>query len=83
MARGFESKAVADQQEEAARRTSMRHEGRRGDAAQERERQRLELLRADLSTRLEQARPAWLRAQLEQALGALDGALAKLRERTP
>lgn len=82
MARGFESKAVADQQEEAARRREARaSEGLRADAGAERERRRLELQWCDLKQRLDRTQPNPLRTQLEQALAAVDTALAELQGR--
>ena len=71
MARGFESKAVADQQE-------AREAGRpmRGDVIPA-ERKTLELARADVEQRLRTATHGPHRAMLQLALSAIDADIAK------
>jgi hypothetical protein len=75
MARGFESKSVADQQE-AAMNARPRNEKRPEDAR----RRSLELARADVTKRLEAATSAPHREMLQRALADLD---ARLRETEP
>ena len=70
MARGFESKSVADQQEAAM---NPRSGGEKGDPR----RRGLELARADVRRRLEAAPPGPLRETLQRALNDLD---ERLRE---
>jgi hypothetical protein len=81
MARGWESKAVEQQQEEAARRASVRASAGAPDApARLAERRVVELARARAAADLARAtRPAH-RAMLEQALAALDERLARLSD---
>ncbi len=77
MARGFESKAVADQQAAA-------HDeppGREGDAREPARITRLKLLqlsRADVQNRLERAQAPAHREVLKRALDALDAEIAAL-----
>lgn len=78
MARGFESKAVADQQEAALA-------GRRAPAASADpnpartvKRRKLELARADVLQRLQVAQVPAHREMLDRALAALDQELASL-----
>jgi hypothetical protein len=76
MARGFESKSVADQQEAAV---SSRRTGVEGaDPARLLKRRKLELGRADVLQRLQQAHAPAHRQMLEQALAALERDLATL-----
>jgi hypothetical protein len=77
MARGFESKSVADQQEEAASTARPRATGK-GDPAQLARRRRLELSRADVQRRLETAQAEGHREVLRRALTALDEEIASL-----
>jgi hypothetical protein len=77
MARGFESKSVADQQES---REQERERGREilSDAATATQRRRLELARADFLRRIDAARAEAHRAMLRKALAAVEADLAKL-----
>jgi hypothetical protein len=77
MARGFESKAVADQQESAEARPARR-DGVEGDPAHSARRKRLELARTDVQRRLTTASAGAHRQMLERALRALDEDLAAL-----
>ena len=72
MARGFESKSVADQQAEAEDRRSIRMEAVPADPAAALRRRRLELARADVQHRLDQASDERYRAMLQQAIADLD-----------
>jgi hypothetical protein len=75
MARGFESKAVTDQQESAFEGT-----GPRGDAGPPPKQRKLELARADLLNRIEAAGTnERYRKMLQSALAAVDKELAALR----
>jgi len=77
MARGFESKSVADQQENAQAR--VHHGGvERGDPAVLQKKRRLELSREDVVRHLASARAEAHRTTLERALEALDRELAGL-----
>ena len=78
MARGFESKSVADQQESAAAPTPSRDDAA-PDAALVSKKRRLELSRADVKRRLAVARADAHREMLERALRALDEEIAQLR----
>jgi hypothetical protein len=71
MARGFESKAVADQQEQASSRATHKE-------PVEAHRRRLELSRADVQKRLETATADAHREMLQRALTALDEEIATL-----
>ncbi len=71
MARGFESKAVADQQENAQARPAPRRGGA-VDPALAARRRRLELARADVERRLAVAVAPAHRQMLERALRALN-----------
>jgi hypothetical protein len=78
MARGFESKSVADQQENAqARRHGRPREGAIDTARLVRQRQ-LELARADVERRLKLAVAPAHRQMLERALRALNDDVAAL-----
>ena len=76
MARGFESKFVADQQEEAENRRPGRAEA--GDAGLLFKRRKLELARAAVLNQMESARVEGHREMLRRALAALDKDLAGL-----
>ena len=77
MARGFESKSVADQQESAAARVTRRA-GPPIDPVLAARRSRLELARADVLRRLAGVSVPAHRQMLERALRALDDDLAAL-----
>jgi hypothetical protein len=72
MARGFESKSVADQQEAAHGGFPSRSEREGEDPLARAKRRRLELARIDILHQLERARAEAHRQMLEQALAALD-----------
>ena len=76
MARGFESKSVADQQE--AKDWVREQTGPRAAPGIIARRRRLELSRVDIVRQLESARVAAHRQMLERALAALDQQLAEL-----
>jgi hypothetical protein len=78
MARGFESKAVADQQES---RSAPRPAGEPPeiDPARLARRRTLELSRADVMHRLDTAQAKGHRQMLERALAALEAEIAKLK----
>ena len=76
MARGFESKSVADQQESAqAARRPRRAEV---DPAVQLKRKKLELAKADIRNRMDSARAEGHREMLRRALAAVDKELAGL-----
>jgi hypothetical protein len=75
MARGFESKAVADQQETAQERKRPAKAGATDPERAARKRQ-LELARVDIERRLAVAVAPAHRQMLERALRALDAELA-------
>ena len=75
MARGFESKSVADQQESAL---EERRPGEPGDPIVVTKRRRLELARADVQHRLETVRADVHREMLQRALAALDKELGEI-----
>jgi hypothetical protein len=77
VARGFESKSVADQQESASAQPPTR-EDPNPDPAQLTRKRRLELSRADVVRRLALARVDAHRQMLERALRALDDEIASL-----
>ena len=77
MARGFESKSVADQQESAQAQPPARDDSANDPALLTR-RRRLELSRADVKRRLTLARVDAHRQMLERALRALDDEIASL-----
>jgi hypothetical protein len=77
MARGFESKAVADQQESASAPAPPRDDIGPDPAAIAKKR-RLELSRADVKRRLAHARADAHRQILERALRALDDEISSL-----
>ena len=76
MARGFESKSVADQQDSAQ--TPARRVPVETDPARAIRRRRLELSRADVVRRLENAKAEGHREMLRRALAALDKDIASL-----
>jgi hypothetical protein len=76
VARGFESKSVADQQEAALERRPPGREA--GDPAALARRRGLELARADVLKRIEAAQAAGYRDMLKRALAALDEELRQL-----
>ena len=76
MARGFESKSVADQQESAQ--AVRRPRRREVDPAVQLKRKKLDLARADISNRMDSARAEGHREMLRRALAAIDKALAGL-----
>jgi len=76
LARGFESKSVASQQESAF--GELRRDPVPGDAAKQERRRGLDLTRADLARQLESTTAAPRRAALESAIRALDEELASL-----
>jgi hypothetical protein len=78
MARGFESKSVADQQERAQAPSPGRDEPS-VDPARLAKRRRLELSRADVLRRLATAQAEGHRQMLQRALRALDEELASLQ----
>ena len=78
MARGFESKAVADQQESADELRRAVPDYGTLDPARITRRRQLELARADVERRLAVAIAPAHRQILERALKALDGDLADL-----
>jgi hypothetical protein len=77
MARGFDSKAVADQQESASAPTPARDDTP-ADTASLAKRRRLELSRADVKRRLATAQAPAHRQMLERALVALEDEIASL-----
>ena len=77
MARGFESKSVADQQESAQARRE-RKAGPGGDPVLASRKRRLALARADVARRLATASVPAHRQMLERALRALDHDIASL-----
>jgi hypothetical protein len=77
MARGFESKSVADQQESAQDRATRRP-GKTVDPVLASRRRRLELARADVERRLASVGVPTHRQMLERALRALDDDIAAL-----
>jgi len=72
MARGFESKSVADQQEAAMNPRPV------GDKALDPQRRSLELARTDVARRLEGATSSAHREMLQRALADLDERLRQL-----
>ena len=72
MARGFESKSVADQQESAMNPRPV------GDKGIDPQRRSLELARTDVTRRLEAATSSAHREMLQRALSDLDDRLRRL-----
>jgi hypothetical protein len=77
VARGFESKAVADQQESAQVPPPAR-DAKPPDPAQLARRRKLELSRADVLRRLQTAQAEGHREMLRRALADLDAEIASL-----
>jgi hypothetical protein len=77
MARGFESKSVADQQADAEDRRSARRDAP-PDPATALRRRRLELARADAQHRLDQASDERYRAMLAKAVADLDKQIGEM-----
>jgi hypothetical protein len=77
MARGFESKSVADQQELALA-TPRRADDRGLDPATQQKKRRLELGRTDVLRQMEAARAEGHRDVLKKALDAIDKELKRL-----
>ena len=77
MARGFESKSVADQQE-AAQEVGSAPRREAGDPALVLKRRKLELSRADVLRQMKAARAEGHREMLKRALEALEKELASL-----
>jgi hypothetical protein len=77
MARGFESKSVADQQESALASTHPARERNQDPLVQQR-RRGLELGRADVLRQMETARAEGHRQVLKKALDAIDKELKRL-----
>lgn len=82
MARGFESKSVADQQAEAENRRG-RKAAPGADASVAPQRRGLELARADALHRIEQATDERYRAMLEKAVADLDAQIRALTSTEP
>ena len=78
MARGFDSKFVEAQQEEATRGKALRPPSTAEQRAREAQRQTLQLSKARAEADLQRATAPAHRKMLEQALSALDGELEKL-----
>jgi hypothetical protein len=78
MARGFESKSVADQQEESQNRRPAREPAEGRDPALLAKRRTLELGRADVLKKLETVTAAPHKEMLKRALASLESDLAKL-----
>ncbi|MBI3932316.1 MAG: hypothetical protein HY317_02780 [Acidobacteria bacterium] len=79
MARGFESKSVADQQESAQQTRRRAHKADEADDPAVRlRRKRLELARTDVLHQLEHARADAHKEMLKRALAALDKDLKDL-----
>jgi hypothetical protein len=79
MARGFESKSVAGQQEAAEGGLQAPRERDGGDPALMARRKRLELARADILGQLERAHAEAHKQMLKRGLAALDAELATLQ----
>lgn len=78
MARGWESKSVEAQQEQASEKVARRSAMTAGEAAVFREKENLRLSRQSIVCRLDSALNPRHRKLLEQALAALDEKLAGL-----
>ena len=79
MARGFESKSVADQQDSALRDDDKRGPFEPGDPEVATKKRRLELSLVDVRHRLETARAEVHREMLKRALAAIEQDLSRLR----
>jgi hypothetical protein len=78
MARGFESKSVEFQQEEASRQRTLKPALSEQDRARAAQRATLELARARAADDLSRATVRAHRRMLEQAIAALDAQLSEL-----
>jgi hypothetical protein len=78
MARGFESKMVEFNQEEAARARALKPAASAGDREQAAKRRGIELARARAAADLERATIPAHREMLQQAIAALDAQLRSL-----
>jgi len=83
MARGFESKSVEAQQQDAAERRTLRPALTRADAERAAQRATLMLARTRALSDLQRACAPAHRAMLEQAIRDLDIRLAALRNTEP
>ena len=81
MARGWESKSVEAQQEEASRPGTKRRAATPEELAVEERRQALELMRKRAADDLSRAVAPAHRHMLEQAIASLDTELARLKVR--
>ena len=79
MARGWESKGVESQKEDAAR-TGHEPDGRRPKSDEEAKRKGLEMSRKRIARELKEATAASRKTSLEHALKHLDKEIAKLEE---
>ena len=77
MARGFESKAVESQKEDAARKDTKRREWSAEEVETARKREGLELSRKRVARELEEAKAPVRKTALEHALRHLDDELRK------
>jgi hypothetical protein len=78
MARGFESKSVADQQESAQDKSARRGHSDEPDPAVILKRRQLELAKTDIKHQLEAARAEPHKEMLRRALAAVEKELGKL-----
>jgi hypothetical protein len=78
MARGWESKSIESQQDDAAAKKSMKPEQTPAERERTQRRHTLELSRARLAAELARASAPAHRAMLERALADLDARLATL-----
>ncbi len=83
MARGWESKSVEAQQEEASRGATRRRPATPEELAVEDRRRTLELMRSRTVDDLSRATVSAHRHMLEQAIASLDTELARLRAHAP
>jgi hypothetical protein len=79
MARGWESKSVEGQQDDAADRGSSKPKVSRDDLERRAERATLDLARARMQADLKKASAAAHRSMLEQAIADLDRRIAALK----
>ena len=78
MARGWESKSVENQQEEAREESVQAAKSRKGEEKHSRERDLLQLARTSITQKLEATENPRYREQLNQALADLDKQLKAL-----
>jgi hypothetical protein len=78
MARGWESKSVESQQEEAHEESVQAAKSRKGELKHSRERDLLQLARTSITQKLEATENPRYREQLNQALADLDKQLKAL-----